>query len=137
MTQNTPRPAAPGRPHQEVRLVVGALNILLVVEDWQLLGWRVLDYFTLVSEHDRDLLLVTREMQRSGYLSGANTIKATLSAAVFSLGGVKDDEAKAAMARLGCRGFETSDRVVGIRDPKFLWWADGHLHHSRKRGSRV
>jgi hypothetical protein len=136
MTQNTAHPASPGRPHQEVRLVVGALNILLVVEDWQLLGWRVLDYFPLTSDRDRDLLMVTQEMQSFGY-PDRNAVKATLSAAVFSLGGVKDDEAKAAMARLGCRGFETSDRVVGIRDPKFLWWADGHLHHSRKRGSRV
>jgi hypothetical protein len=107
-----------------LRLVVGFLRILLVVENWPPLGWRMLDYFPLVSEHDRDLLLVTRELQRSGYPC-KNAIKGNLSAAVFSPGGVKDDEAKAAMARLGHHGFEISDQVVGIHDPKFLALADG------------
>jgi hypothetical protein len=107
-----------------LRLVVGFLRILLVVENWPPLGWRMLDYFPPVSERDRDLLLVTRELQHSGYPC-KDTIKGNLSAAVFSPGGVTDDEAKAAMVRLGRRGFEISDQVVGIHDPKFLALADG------------
>ena len=100
-----------------VRLVVGFLRILLVVEGWPPSGWRVLDYFPLTSKSDRDLLLVTREMQGVGYPK--------LSQAVFSPHGAKDREAKSAMARLGRRGFKISSQVVAIRDPELIWWADG------------
>jgi hypothetical protein len=60
-----------------LRLVVGFLRILLVVENWPPLGWRMLDYFPLVSEHDRDLLLVTRELQRSGYCGVKGNLSVT------------------------------------------------------------
>jgi hypothetical protein len=114
------------------RLVVGFLRILLVIEGWPPLGWRVLDYFSLASKSDRDLLLVTAEMQRVGYPS-ENDVKPNLSPAVFSPDGAKDREAKAAMARLGRRGFKISNQVVAIRDPKFLWFADGGPGRSRSQ----
>jgi hypothetical protein len=116
-----------------VRLVVGFLRILLVVENWPPSGWRVLDYFPLTSESDRDLLMVTQEMQSFGY-PDRNAVKAKLCPAVFSPHGVKDPEAKAAMTRLGRRGFEISSRVVGIRDPEFLSWADGGRIGRARRG---
>jgi hypothetical protein len=83
MNPQVPRPASPDRPQQQVRLVVGSLSILLVVENWQLLSWRVLDYFPLVSEHDDDLLLVTHEMQRGGCTAGESADKADLLPAAF------------------------------------------------------
>ena len=117
-----------------VRLVVGFLRILLVVEGWPL-GWRVLDYFPLTSESDRDLLLVTAEMQRVGYPS-ENGVKANLSPAVFSPDGAKDREAKSAMARLGRRGFKISSQVVAIRDPELIWLADGGRLPRSHKGRR-
>jgi hypothetical protein len=106
-----------------VRLVVGYLRIVLVVENCPPEGWRMLDYFPLESEHDRDLRLVTQQMQRVGYPRG--DIKADLSPAVFSPCGAKDEEAQAAMARLGRHGFAISNEITGIRDPEFLWLVDG------------
>lgn len=115
------------------RLIVGFLRILLIVENWPRRGWLLLDYFPLMSETDHDLLLVTDEMQHRGY--GRPRVKAELTAAVFSPRGANDPEAKAAMARLGRRGFSTSSQIVGIRDPELLRWADGEpqVRHSRRR----
>jgi hypothetical protein len=106
-----------------VRFVVGYLRIVLVVENCPPEGWRMLDYFPLQSEHDRDLHLVTQQMQRVGYPRG--DIKAHLSPAVFSPCGVKDEEAQAAMARLGRHGFAISSEITCIKDPKFLRLVDG------------
>jgi hypothetical protein len=124
----TPRNAHAG----PVRLVVGFLRILLVAEGRPPSGWRVLEYFPLTSESDRDLLMVTRDVELVGY-PDKNDVKANLSSAVFSPLGAKDPEAKAAMVRLGDRGFLISSEVVSICDPKFLWWADGTVRHSRRR----
>lgn len=115
------------------RLIVGFLRILLIVENWPRRGWLLLDYFPLTSETDHDLLLVTDEVQHRGY--GRPRVKAELAVTVFSPHGANDREAKAAMARLGRRGFSTSGQIVGIRDPELLHWADGEpqVRHSRRR----
>ena|GEM_PF-4958679 len=107
-----------------VRLVVGFLRILLVVENWPHRGWHVLDYFPLVSRDDGDLLLIVRQMKFVDH-GEAYRIQGELSPSVFSPLGAKDPEARAAMARLGRRGFAVSNDITTIADAEFVWWADG------------
>ena len=114
-----------------IRLVVGFLRIVLVVENVPGLGWHILDYFPLVSASDGDLLMVVEEMRRYGYGSRFR-VEGDLSPAVFSPLGVRDPEAREAMERLGNRGLEISKDITGIVDPEFLWWPDG----PRPRGAR-
>jgi len=114
-----------------IRLVVGFLRIVLVVENVPGLGWHILDYFPLVSASDGDLLMVVEEMRRYGYGSRFR-VEGDLSPAVFSPLGVRDPEAREAMERLGNRGLEISNEITVIVDPEFLWWPDG----PRPRGAR-
>jgi hypothetical protein len=107
-----------------VRLVVGFLRILLVVEKWPIHGWRVLDYFPLTSADDRDLLWVVAEMGTNGYPSH-DSIKARLAPSVFSPRGAEDPESIAAMMRLGRRGMPVSNKIIAIADPSILSSADG------------
>src|SRR6516164_3949347 len=65
-TPVTARKREPGR-GGPIRLVVGFLRIVLVVENVPGLRWHILDYFPVVSANDGDLLMVVEEMRRYGY----------------------------------------------------------------------
>ena len=115
-----------------VRLVVGFLRILLVVENWPILGWRLLDYFPLTSADDRDLLWVVAEMGTNGYPSH-DPIKARLAPSMFSPSGAEDPESIDAMTRLGSRGMPISNDIIAIADLSFLRSADGEQFHRLRR----
>jgi hypothetical protein len=116
-----------------VRLVVGFLRILLVVEKWPILGWRLLDYFPLTSADDRDLLWVIAEMETNGYPSH-DPIKAKLASSMFSSSGAEDPESIDAMTRLGNRGVPISNDIIAIADLSFLRSADGKQFHRSREG---
>jgi hypothetical protein len=109
-----------------VRLVVGFICIVLIAERCSPRGWRILDYFPLVSERDQSLLLVVNDLKTVGYPS-RDRIQAKLAPALFSPAGRDDREANEAMVRLARRGFETSSEVVDIDDPKFIRFVDGPI----------
>jgi hypothetical protein len=118
-----------------IRLVVGFLRIVLVVENAPGWGWwHVLDYFPLRGD-DRDLLRTVEEMRRMGHNAFKDRVRiqGDLSPAVFSPLGAKDPEAREAMERLGGRGLEISNDITAIVDPELLRLLDGRRPRRARR----
>jgi hypothetical protein len=122
-----------------VRLVVGFRFILLLVENCPGIGCVVLDYYSLIDESDRNLLMGVRQLETVGWTFGRGDeyhIKSCIAPAMFSPAGADDSEAKAAMARLAAHGLPTSNEIVRIDDPHFEQLADGRRERKRRRRSK-